>query len=210
MALATVYIITNSENDKVYIGSTTQPLHRRMNEHRSRAKQGRGYDLYEEMRKVGIDKFEIAPLFEIPNATQEEIHRAELDTIKSYPDKARLLNTALGISYLDIDFIIEEYKSGKAIKKIAKERGHCSKSVSAVLKEYGVEIKDWNEIEKIKIDDEELRRMYVDEMMTTPEIAKVYDTSHQTILKRLKKLGIQPRKAVNRKYLMPSSLETER
>ena len=208
--MATVYIIRNSENDKVYIGSTTQPLHKRMNEHRSRAINGKRYVFYDEMRRIGVDKFTIEPMLEIPNATQEEIHRAELDAIKTYPDKAKLLNTALGISYSDIDAIIEEYKNGKAIKKIAKERGHCSKSVSAVLKSQGIEIKDWNEIERIKIDDEELRRLYVDEMKTTPEIAEMYGTSHQTILKRLRKIGIKPRRAVNRKYLMPSSPETER
>ena len=208
--MATVYIIRNSENDKVYIGSTTQKLNRRLNEHRSRAMNGKRYDLYEEMRRVGIEKFTIEPILEVPGATSEEIHRAELDAIKCYPDKSKLLNTKLGISYKDIEYIVREYQNGKPLKKIAKERGHCSKSVSRILKEEGVEIKDWNEIEKIPIEDEDLRRLYVDEMKTTPEIAEMYGTSHQTILKRLRKIGVTPRRAVNRKYLMPSSLETER
>lgn len=203
-------MIRNSENDKVYIGSTTQKLNRRLNEHRSRAAHGKHYLLYEEMRRIGTDKFTIEPILEIPDATQEEIHRAELDAIKGYPDKSKLLNTSLGISYKDIEYIVQEYQKGKAIKKIAKERGHCSKAVSIVLKQEGIEIKDWNEIEKIKITDEDLRRLYVDEMKTTPEIAEMYGTSHQTILKRLRKIGIQPRRAVNRKYLMPSSPETEK
>ena len=208
--MATVYIIRNSENEKVYIGSTLQPLRIRMNQHRSRAMRGRKYDIYAEMRRIGIDKFWIEPLVEIPGATSEEIHRVELDNIKAYPDKANLLNQKLGVSYRDIEYIVEEYKAGKAIKKIAKERGHCSKSVAAILKSEGVEIKDWNEIEKVKIDDEDLRRMYVDEMMTTPEIAEVYNTSPQTIRKRLIKNGVKLRKAVNRKYLMPSPRETGR
>jgi len=208
--MATVYIIRNSENDKVYIGSTTQKLNRRLNEHRSRANNGKRYELYEEMRAIGPEKFTIEPVLEIPGATSEEIHRAELDAIKGYHDKSKLLNRKLGVSYSDIDYIVKEYQAGKAIKKIAKERGHCSKSVAFILKEEGVEIRDWNEIEKIPIEDEDLRRMYVDEMKTTPEIAEMYGTSHQTILKRLRKLGIVPRKAVNRKYLMPSSSETER
>lgn len=208
--MATVYIIRNSENDKVYIGSTTQPLNVRMREHRSRARQGKRYDLYDEMRRVGIDKFSIEPLLEVPGATSEEIHREELDAIKGYPDKSKLLNTKLGISYKDIEYIVHEYQDGKAIKKIAKERGHCSKSVSKILKEEGIEIKDWNEIERIKISDEELRRLYIDEFMTTPEIAEMYGTSALTISKHLRKAGIQPRRAVNRKYLMPSSSETKR
>lgn len=208
--MATVYIITNSENDKVYIGSTTQPLIKRMNEHRSRAARGSRYVFYDEMRRIGADKFTISPLLEIPGATQAEIHRAELEAIKSFPDKGRLLNTKLGVSYTDIEHIVNEYKAGKAIKRIAKERGHCPKSVSSVLKSEGVEIRDWNEIERIKFSDDDLRRMYVDEMMTTPEIAEVYHTSAVTVGKRLRKIGIHPRKAVNRKYLMPSSPETER
>ena len=208
--MATVYIIRNSENEKVYIGSTLQPLRVRMNQHRSRAMKGRKYEIYDEMRRIGLDKFRIEPLVEIPGATSEEIHRAELDHIKSYPDKSNLLNRKLGVSYMDIECIVEEYKAGKAIKKIAKERGHCSKSVAAILRSEGVEIRDWNEIEKVKIDDEDLRRMYVDEMMTTSEIAEVYNTSPQTIRKRLIKNDVKLRKAVNRKYLMPSSPETEK
>lgn len=201
--MPTVYIIKNTETDKVYIGSTTQPLSKRMVEHRSRARRGsKAYAIYDEMRRVGIDKFSIYPLVE--NVPEEELHRTELEAIKSFPYKERLLNTKLGISYSDIAYIVKEYEAGTPIKKIAKDRGHCSKSVSAILKEEGVEIRDWNEEERIKIDDDELKRLYVDERMTTPEIAEIYHTSHQTILKRLKKLGVETRPAKQRKFYAAS------
>lgn len=205
--MGTVYIITNTENDKVYIGSTEQPLHRRMNEHRSRAKRNKRYALYDEMRKVGIEKFSIAALVE--GVPSEDLHRVELDKIKGFPAKERLLNTALGISFADIEHIVREYKAGKRVKQIARERHHCAKSVSAVLRAEGVEVLDWNDVQRIKIDANDLRRLYVDEMKTTPEIAEIYGTSHQTILKHLRKHGIELRRAVNRKYLMPRPSETE-
>lgn len=205
--MGTVYIITNTENDKVYIGSTEQPIHRRMNEHRSRAKRNKRYALYDEMRRVGIEKFSIAALVEdVPAA---DLHRVELDEIKGFPDKTRLLNTALGISFADIEYIVQEYKAGKRVKQIAKERHHCSKSVSAVLRAEGIEVLDWNDFQRVKISESDLRRLYVDEMKTTPEIAEICGTSHQTILKHLRKHGIELRRAVNRKYLMPRPSETE-
>lgn len=198
--MGTVYIITNTENLKVYIGSTTQGLNVRFREHKSRANKGvKRYLLYEEMRRIGIDKFEIKPLIE--NVHKDNLLRTELEAIKAYEPKENLLNTHYGISFSDIEYIVNAYKSGEKIKEIARKRGHCAKSVSNILKENGVEILDWNDYQKVKIDSEELKRLYVEEFKTTPEIAKMYNTSPQTIRKHLIKAGIPLRKAINRKYL---------
>ena len=207
--MATVYIITNTENEKVYIGSTTQSLATRFREHKSRANKGvKRYLVYDEMRRIGFDKFSISPLIE--NVSKEDLLKAEIEAIKSYEPKENLLNTNYGLSFSDIDYIVKAYLSGKKVKEIAKERGHCSKSVSRVLKEQGVELLDWNEYQKIKITDEDLKRMYVEEFMTTTEIAAVYNTSPQTIRKHLIKANIPLRKAVKRQYLntMPHQSET--
>lgn len=207
--MATVYIIRNTENNKVYIGSTTQPLNKRMVEHRSRAKTGKKrYALYKEMRSVGICKFYIEPLIE--NVDKDKLFRCEQEQIKMFQPKELLLNTHNGLSYSDIDYIISEYKAGKPIKCIARERGHCSKTVSLILKKFGVEILDWNEKQRIKITSKDLQHLYVDKKMSTPEIAAMYNTSAVTINKHLKKHGILLRKSINRKYLMPSSAEMQR
>lgn len=198
--MATVYIIKNTRDDRVYIGSTRQPLHRRLNEHRSRARKGnKRYFLYEVMREIGVENFYISSLRE--DVEESELLTVEQECIKTYPDKDKLLNTKYGISYTDIEYIIEAYSRGMKIKQIAATRHHDAKNVSRILKENGVAVLDWNEHQRIKITDDELYRLYVLEMNTTVEIAQMYNTSALTINKHLKKAKIPLRRAVNRKYL---------
>lgn len=196
-----VYIITNDVNENVYIGSTNRPIAQRLREHKSRSQKGskKHYLLYKEMREIGAEHFAISVLQDgIP---EESLLNVEQECIKSYPVPERLLNSKTGLSESDIEYILNAYQNGKRIKEIARERGHCSKTVAGVLKQRGVQILNWNEFESVKICESDLRRLYEDEFKTTPEIAALYGTSHQTILKWLRRYGIPVRRAVNRKYL---------
>lgn len=196
-----VYIITNDVNERVYIGSTNRPIETRLREHKSRSQKGskKHFELYKEMREIGVNHFHISVLKE--DIPEENLLNAEQECIKNFPRQDLLLNTKSGLSETDIAYILSAYQSGKRVKEIARERGHCSKTVSLVLKEHNVKILDWNDAERVKISEEELRRLYEVEFKTTPEIAAIYGTSHQTILKWLRRYQIPVRKALNRKYL---------
>lgn len=199
----TVYIIKNTANQKVYIGSTTRNLSVRMKEHRCRANKSitgvKNYEVYKEMALIGIDKFYIESLE--TNICTDKLKQVESEYIESYKDKSNLLNRYKNLSYKDIQIIIDEYKTGLTIKEIGAKYSHCKKTVSFFLKKNGIEIKEWNEEQRIKIDDEELKNMYVNKFMTTVEIAKIYNTSSQTIRKHLIKIKIPLRRAVKRIYL---------
>ena len=52
-----IYIIKNTKNDKVYIGSTTQTLSRRMTDHRKDALKKITIRLYKAMNEIGIESF---------------------------------------------------------------------------------------------------------------------------------------------------------
>jgi group I intron endonuclease len=71
-----VYVIRNTVNDKVYVGSTTQPLSKRMAQHRSNMNATKNYNIkiYQKMREVGVDKFYIELLELCPCNTQEELN----------------------------------------------------------------------------------------------------------------------------------------
>lgn len=197
--MATIYIIKNTVNDYVYIGSTTQDLKTRLREHKSRARTNKKYHIYGVMREIGIDNFYIEPIQE--NVSNDSRLTLEQEYIKKYQYQNKLLNTKYGISYSDIEYIITAYKSGKKIKEIAKERNHDAKNVSKILKENGIELRDWNAMQRINIDKDTLTKMYIEQNMTSVEIAEKYNTTHQTILKKLKQYDITVRKAVNRKCL---------
>jgi predicted DNA-binding protein YlxM (UPF0122 family) len=199
----TVYIIRNIVNSKVYIGSTSRQLSIRMREHKCRAGKSitgvKNYEIYKEMVSTGFNNFYIEPL--ATDIELDKLKEVESLFIETYYDEDNLLNRYKDLSKQDIDIIIREYNSGLTMKQIGSKYSHCKKTVSFFLKKNGILIREWNEEQKIKIDDEVLKRLYIDEFMTSPEIAKMYNTSPQTISKHLKKMGITMRRAVKRIYL---------
>jgi group I intron endonuclease len=65
----TIYIITNSVNDKVYIGQTWQTINQRFDGHKEHAltREGGCIKLYNAMRAHGVDSFSIEPLMKCIN-----------------------------------------------------------------------------------------------------------------------------------------------
>lgn len=71
-----VYKITNTVNDRIYIGLTTCDLKKRWREHRCAAASDSNKPLYRAMQKHGIDKFSIEVIYEA--ASIEDMRAAEL------------------------------------------------------------------------------------------------------------------------------------
>lgn len=78
-----VYVIRNTENDSVYVGSTTQPLSRRMAGHRGDVDR-RITKLYNMMNEIGIDKFYIELIENYPCNNKEELFVREGYFIREY------------------------------------------------------------------------------------------------------------------------------
>lgn len=72
-----IYAVRNKTNDKVYIGSTTRTLSRRMTEHRSRARNGDTDPIYQSMREVGVEVFYIELVEEFPCQNKEQLTARE-------------------------------------------------------------------------------------------------------------------------------------
>jgi len=72
-----IYAIRNYINDDVYIGSTTQPLSKRMVEHRSRAKTHPDRILYKKMNELGSDQFYIELVKNYPCNNSEQLYKRE-------------------------------------------------------------------------------------------------------------------------------------
>ena len=77
-----IYKILNTENDDVYIGSTTQKLSKRMTNHRIQAKNGKNHLLYQQMREIGDDKFYIELIEEFPCENLEQLNKREGEFIR--------------------------------------------------------------------------------------------------------------------------------
>jgi hypothetical protein len=95
-SLGKIYKIVNSENGKLYIGSTTQILSARISGHRKHARgDGRLSRLYKAMRKIGIDKFKIKLIKEYPCSSQKELEKEEFRIIQKMIKKEITLYNAV-------------------------------------------------------------------------------------------------------------------
>lgn len=89
-----IYKITNSVNEMKYIGSTTKKqLSSRMADHRDNNKLAK-YDnvkLYNEMKKVGVENFQIQLIELFPCTCKDELNKRELQEVEAN-DQNVLLN----------------------------------------------------------------------------------------------------------------------
>jgi len=89
-----IYKIVNDVDDKIYVGSTTLSLCRRMTNHRCDAKKGKTFKLYQHVRDIGIGHFRIVLIEKYPCDDREELRKREehfirqlnpqLNTFKAY------------------------------------------------------------------------------------------------------------------------------
>ena len=79
-----IYRIWNLLNDKFYVGSTVQPLHKRMIGHRSDAGRHKcsNVKLFEEMNTLGYEHFKIELIEYYPCQTKDELTRREGEVIR--------------------------------------------------------------------------------------------------------------------------------
>lgn len=187
-----IYLIKNDVNDKVYVGKTIRELKQRMREHRSRAKRGYKKPICIVMREIGIEHFYIELVED--NIPIEQLDNKEIEYIHKFNSVANGYNRFTGKG-LDLDEkeIVRLYNSGKTLKEIGEIYGVDRDPIKLRLKRNGIEIRDWNDIQRIDIDYDDLKRMYIDEGMSLVKIASHYNTSDVTIQKRLKKYGIPTR-----------------
>jgi hypothetical protein len=78
-----IYCIRNSINDEVYVGSTTQPLSKRMVKHRCSAKtMPNKMKITMHMEELGFENFYIELVEEFPCENKEQLNRKEGEWIR--------------------------------------------------------------------------------------------------------------------------------
>lgn len=89
-----IYLITNSINDKVYVGQTIQSVSKRFSSHKSSAKAGQAGALYNAMRKHGVENFQVEILED--NIKASALDCAEIEYIKKYNSFKKGYNNTIG------------------------------------------------------------------------------------------------------------------
>jgi group I intron endonuclease len=123
-----IYLITNTQNGKHYIGQTTCTIEKRWQEHIYNAQGNRQrsmYPLYHAIRKYGKHQFCIAVLAE--SSSQNEINELEQDFIAAYNtlDKNFGYNRHKGGNKPPLSTPESRRKAGLAIKGKPFSEEHC-------------------------------------------------------------------------------------
>lgn len=74
---AYIYKITNTENEKIYIGSTKRKVQHRFESHKFDAMKNQNHPLYSEMIGLGFEKFKIEVLEKVFVQTRAELCQIE-------------------------------------------------------------------------------------------------------------------------------------
>ena len=145
--MAFIYKITNSINDKIYIGNTTRSLKERFQEHcrDSRKEKTKHRPLYQDMNKFGIDKFQIE-LIEENNDNPNEREIYWIDKLNSrVPNGYNIALGGLGkkmVTKQEEKEIIQLYKNGNSILSIKNITKKDCDTITRILKDNNIEIKD--------------------------------------------------------------------
>lgn len=138
-----IYKITNTINNKIYIGVTSRAIEERFAEHKSRIEERNNIHLYQAMEKYGRENF-IIEIIDTAN-TNEEMFEKEKYYIKLYDSYNNGYNMTLGgegVKILDLDeqYIVTQYINGKSSEEIAKELKVSGNTIRRRLKALGIEL----------------------------------------------------------------------
>ena len=136
-----IYLISNTENDKLYIGKTIRPLQVRWDEHLRDVHnpQKNNNKLYRAMNKYGVDKFRIELLED--NVPDEILGKREQEYIKKFDSYYNGYNSTFGgegESSVDIEELKLLLFAGNNFSEISKITGHTTKTVSTRLRQEGL------------------------------------------------------------------------
>ena len=140
--MAFIYKITNSINNKVYIGKTEYSVEKRWKEHCNDAFKDRNEKrpLYAAIRKYGIKNFNIE-LIEETNIPEEK----EIYWIKYYNSFENGYNATLGGDgkhYADYDLIYSFFQKGLNNKEISEITGYDFRTIQASLNRNNVSVEE--------------------------------------------------------------------
>lgn len=146
--MACIYKITNTINNKVYIGETTRTMNARWRQHKARAKDSQYTEyLYRAIRKYGIENFTIE---ELTKCADEDRFKIETEYITKYHSWVgfedcngyNLVLSQEGVAPIMAQEILNCWNDGLTIVQIS-ERLHVNvKTIGQSLKNNGITQKE--------------------------------------------------------------------
>ena len=137
-----IYKITNTLNNKIYIGQTVKTVEKRFQQHKNNSNKSYFSQivLYKAFNKYGIDNFICEQIEQVPNELLDDREQYWIEYYNSYFEgyNSTLGGKATRLYNWDIDDIIEKYQKLKSARKVAKELGCDHSTIDRILNENNV------------------------------------------------------------------------
>lgn len=167
-----IYIIKNKINNKVYIGQTTQGSRVRFKQHLKLLKSNQTQLIHKAIKRYGKENFYCEVLYEnIDN--YEQLNKLEEECILIYNSLT---------------------PNGYSTRKIGDLFNVSSWSISKVLKDHNVKLRDKNcnlPDRSSKIKEDELKKLFLEDNLSIMEISEILNVSTKTISRALKRYKIK-------------------
>ena len=186
-----IYILRNTENDKVYIGQTIRPVSQRFQDHLKPCEHKRHgkYKLYRAMEKIGYDKFYCETLesgIPISKLDEREIYYIELyDSYKNGYNSTTGGDGRVICKIQDVEKIKEMFDNGALQTDIADEFGVHVETIRRLLHSEGVYKRGIRSIPKDELE------QCVNDGLLDGEIAEKYGVCRETVHRAKKKYGLR-------------------
>lgn len=187
-----IYKITNTINNKIYIGQTTRTVEDRWKQHVLDSKRSdKQTYLYKAFNKYGIDNFIIEEIIEAP---QDELDDLEIYYINKYDSYNNGYNMNLGGSshrQYNADFIYRLWDEGKSKLEIIEITGISSHQFWEIMKSH----KNYSRAESLKrstrqfqkaVEQYDLNNNYIQTFPSIKQAAKETMSEATNIVKVLK------------------------
>ena len=135
--MGVIYKITNTVNDKVYIGATTRKLKVRWAAHKKDSRYGT-CPIYKAIQKLGIENFNITEIEKVENTDLYEREHYWIKYYDSYNNGYNCNYGGVGEIYLDSDRVLSLYKETKSISEVHRLTGHARSAIRKFLKKKGI------------------------------------------------------------------------
>ncbi|MEX3713480.1 GIY-YIG nuclease family protein [Cytobacillus horneckiae] len=193
-----IYAIHNNINNKLYVGQTVQNIKARFNQHMN-LKGSSNQLIYRAIDKYGRDNFYYEVLEDNINSYEKLNEREEywienLGTLTPggynlCPGGQKWRREPV-FSEKDAINIIEDYKNGLSVRKIAENYGVNHKTVSGLLHNNEIELR--NKTCKLPdktstLNEETMIELYIHKKMLIKDIAKYLNVSEKTVQRAKKR-----------------------
>ena len=169
-----IYKISNTINDKVYIGKTLLTIEQRFSQHCKDSKRNHtNRPLYNAMNKYGVENFKVELVEECDDNILSE---REIYWIEYYHSCSNGYNATLGgdgATHIKSEEVLSLWEEGKSVKEIANIINCDNGWIGVILKNNGITSAEIKKRQNVKSG-------YKTEMLDkdTEEVLKVFNSTH--------------------------------